>query len=223
VPKTSRPRVPPSCSLSLLPYSSCLIRAAVQHHKSSVILPGATKTAISQMATTAHCAFCFECLSGSLEKRKPLSLQEVEGLWEQYESAGDDEVEQAGTEEAETEAASKPTTEPYKPAAISRLLNTSGSSSSSSNVPSASSSTPSLATASSSSAASRSSSRTSLFSLPKGLSRGVKKTGADVEAYPLFVTWNTVSKSGRVSLRGCIGTFEAQELDDGLRDYALTS
>ncbi|KAJ2984887.1 hypothetical protein NUW58_g5824 [Xylaria curta] len=41
---------------------------------------------------------------------------------------------------------------------------------------------------------------------------------------PLFVTWNTVSRtSGRTSLRGCIGTFESQELGGGLSSYALTS
>ena len=41
---------------------------------------------------------------------------------------------------------------------------------------------------------------------------------------PLFVTWNTVSaRSGNTSLRGCIGTFEAQELDEGLSSYALIS
>jgi AMMECR1 domain-containing protein len=43
------------------------------------------------------------------------------------------------------------------------------------------------------------------------------------QKYPLFVTWNTLSKSGRKSLRGCIGTFEAQELSHGLKSYALTS
>ncbi|KAI1433805.1 AMMECR1 domain-containing protein [Xylaria sp. CBS 124048] len=42
--------------------------------------------------------------------------------------------------------------------------------------------------------------------------------------FPLFVTWNTLSRSsGHTSLRGCIGTFEAQELSDGLYSYALTS
>lgn len=41
--------------------------------------------------------------------------------------------------------------------------------------------------------------------------------------YPLFVTWNTLSKNGHRSLRGCIGTFEAQELSAGLKSYALTS
>ncbi|KAI1173102.1 AMMECR1 domain-containing protein [Nemania sp. FL0916] len=41
---------------------------------------------------------------------------------------------------------------------------------------------------------------------------------------PLFVTWNTVSRSsGETSLRGCIGTFEAQELDEGISSYAITS
>ncbi|KAJ8113665.1 hypothetical protein ONZ43_g5107 [Nemania bipapillata] len=41
---------------------------------------------------------------------------------------------------------------------------------------------------------------------------------------PLFVTWNTVSSgSGHVSLRGCIGTFETQGLDDGLSSYAVIS
>lgn len=41
--------------------------------------------------------------------------------------------------------------------------------------------------------------------------------------YPLFVTWNTISKHGQKSLRGCIGTFEPHELSKGLREYALTS
>lgn len=45
-----------------------------------------------------------------------------------------------------------------------------------------------------------------------------------IDESPLFVTWNTVSRrSGSRSLRGCIGTFEAQELDTGLSEYALTS
>jgi hypothetical protein len=42
------------------------------------------------------------------------------------------------------------------------------------------------------------------------------------QRYPLFVTWNTVSR-GHKSLRGCIGTFEAQDLEAGLKSYALTS
>lgn len=43
------------------------------------------------------------------------------------------------------------------------------------------------------------------------------------ESFPLFVTWNTHSRSGHKSLRGCIGTFEALPLASGLNTYALTS
>jgi len=40
------------------------------------------------------------------------------------------------------------------------------------------------------------------------------------ERYPLFVTW----KIGRDErLRGCIGTFSEMDLQDGLREYAITS
>ncbi|KAF3315200.1 hypothetical protein TWF173_004089 [Orbilia oligospora] len=39
---------------------------------------------------------------------------------------------------------------------------------------------------------------------------------------PLFVTWNVVRSRGK-QLRGCIGTFEPQKLDEGLASYALTS
>jgi AMMECR1 domain-containing protein len=51
------------------------------------------------------------------------------------------------------------------------------------------------------------------------------KTDCDelVDARDCVVTWNTVSKHGHKSLRGCIGTFEAQELAEGLKSYALTS
>ena len=40
--------------------------------------------------------------------------------------------------------------------------------------------------------------------------------------YPLFVTWNTLSRSGDKRLRGCIGTFESLDLEEGLGSYALT-
>ena len=40
--------------------------------------------------------------------------------------------------------------------------------------------------------------------------------------FPLFVTWNTLSRSGDKRLRGCIGTFEALDLEEGLSSYALT-
>ena len=44
---------------------------------------------------------------------------------------------------------------------------------------------------------------------------------------PLFVTWNTIDDDlddpYEVSLRGCIGTFEAQPLSSGVSEYALIS
>ncbi|KAF5541692.1 ammecr1 [Fusarium mexicanum] len=39
---------------------------------------------------------------------------------------------------------------------------------------------------------------------------------------PLFVTWNTM-EDGEPVLRGCIGTFEAQDLAEGIPEYALIS
>ena len=68
-----------------------------------------------------------------------------------------------------------------------------------------------------------SSASASLFSQTKGANKPTHPNSLAGNSYPLFVTWNTLSKSGHKSLRGCIGTFEAQELADGLKSYALTS
>jgi len=169
------------------------------------------------MATTAHCAYCFECLSANLEKRKPLSLAAVEELWDRY--TLNDEEEEAGeipANESNTNGSA-----PYRSAAISRVIGASPSSSSSS-APSASSSTPSLNTNASSTTSQSSKSSKSLFSLSR-LGRGHQRP-SQPEEFPLFVTWDTrASEGGHKNLRGCIGTFEAQELDDGLRTYAITS
>lgn len=53
------------------------------------------------------------------------------------------------------------------------------------------------------------------------LGTALQKEGAQ-EDHPLFVTWNTVSGSGEKRLRGCIGTFEPLDLEEGLSSYALT-
>jgi hypothetical protein len=186
------------------------------------------------MATQAHCAYCFESLSASLEKRPGLSLRQVEALWKQYTSddaatpdqAEVDEDDEDEDQDLETAAESE-LQPPHCPAAVSRLLAPSPSTVSSSSVSVNSSiSTP----------ASKSSSRSSFFknSLGKKLQKeketqsqtpqsgGGATSAAEVEESPLFVTWNTVSRSGEKRLRGCIGTFEAQDLDEGLRSYALT-
>jgi hypothetical protein len=146
------------------------------------------------MATPAHCAYCFESLAASLEKRTQLSLRDVETLWSKYTE------EPTTTDPLEVPEDSDALSPPgAKPAAISRLL-------------------ASPATGSSSSLQSAS-------STPSGVSEASSATSilSSVEDSPLFVTWNTVSKSGDKRLRGCIGTFEAQELDEGLKSYALTS
>jgi hypothetical protein len=187
------------------------------------------------MATPAHCAYCFESLSARLERRKQLSLTQVEELWDLYDNGEEDEAaaqlkagsgQVNGIEEDEQmedkSTAEEPSKSPYKPAAISRLLNSSpSSSSSSSKSPSAASSTPSL-----DSTASQSSSRTSLFSLPKPFGRGRKgatNRSSDDDEYPLFVTWNKVNSRGHKLLAGCIGTFEPYPLEEGLNSYAITS
>lgn len=147
------------------------------------------------MATQAHCAYCFESLAASLEKRPQLSLREVEALWSKYteEPTTTDPLEVPTDGDSLSPAGAKP-------AAISRLL------------------APSPATGSTSSLQSAS-------STPSGISAASSATSivSSVEDSPLFVTWNTVSKSGDRRLRGCIGTFEAQELDEGLKSYALIS
>ena len=179
------------------------------------------------MATQAHCAYVFECLAATFERRQPLSLAEVEALWEKYHAdatstAHEEDEDGQDEEDAEmTDAEVEAEEQPARPAAISRLLNRdSSATSSSSSLPSTStrsttSSTQSQRDASGTAtpASSTTSSRSSLFSF------GRKKRR---EAHPLFVTWNTVSRSGYKSLRGCIGTFEAQELESGLKSYALT-
>ncbi|KAF2738266.1 hypothetical protein EJ04DRAFT_429327 [Polyplosphaeria fusca] len=164
------------------------------------------------MATEAHCAYCFETLAASLEKRPALTLAEVELWWKKYNTDDDDATGPDPADPADLEPSdedmddddvpppppavvSPEATLDPRPAAISRLLAPSLSSASSSSVQSTASSTPSR--------------------------------GASEAKSPLFVTWNTIGRSGggggEKRLRGCIGTFEAQELDDGLRSYALTS
>lgn len=174
------------------------------------------------MATPAHCAFCFETLSAQFDKRQPLSLAQVEDLWESYQRGGDknDASAQAGAAQENIATDDEPVTDvdtesegPVRPAAISRLLNRSTGSAGSSNssLPSTPGSGSSLG---SKGGATPASSKTSLSSTGKTRAR---------EEYPLFVTWNQHSaRSGQKSLRGCIGTFAAQELESGLKSYALT-
>ena len=169
------------------------------------------------MATAEHCLYCFEALASHLEARKSMTLAEVQESWAEY-------VKSLDTADAAGDNGEKLK---KRLPALQRLAPSSSSSSSSS---SASASAVSLSEASSPSTASS-------LSLPQsGQSSGadtpatslsslsVPPAPAPLESdHPLFVTWNALSPRHGYSLRGCIGTFEPQELDEGLSSYALTS
>ena len=199
------------------------------------------------MASTAHSLFCFEVLSASFEHRDPPTLQRVLDLYENYKSAtaplegvtgteggaedtpdneedaheelDDDEdepIEEASEEETQRFERRHPGTKAgLQIPSISRLQASSSSSRSSST------SSPSvLSVNSSNSQLTTPSSATSIA--PSTRSSYASRLSV-TESFPLFVTWNTHSRSGHKSLRGCIGTFEALPLASGLTTYALTS
>ncbi|KAJ5174822.1 uncharacterized protein N7482_000699 [Penicillium canariense] len=197
------------------------------------------------MANTAQCYYCFESLSASFEDREPPSLAAVEVLWEQYEQSkklsslrghnvdgsafdreDDDEVDvepvsfqSVNEHEADRDTKQSPQTssrpQGLKLPNVSRLQSqVSSDSSSAATTPSATSNTSSNSLLSSSTA----------MTTPSTQSEGVgSRITSTKQRYPLFVTWNTVSRNGHKTLRGCIGTFEAQDLAAGLKSYALTS
>ncbi|KAL8742853.1 MAG: hypothetical protein Q9190_004734 [Brigantiaea leucoxantha] len=210
------------------------------------------------MATVAHCLYCFEVLSASLEKRGHLSLPQVEKLWAQYQKLddasttvtskqqlphddtdppdchredaddplSDDELDEASSNDDDEPRPEQPTpSSTLRLPSISRLQAPSPASASTSSTPST------LSTSSSrqglSEASSKTSSSSSFFSSFGRRSQQPSPAAAvnlQEEKYPLFVTWNTVSgRSSHRTLRGCIGTFDAQDLSSGLENYTLTA
>jgi uncharacterized protein (TIGR00296 family) len=157
------------------------------------------------MATPAHCVFCFETLAAHLENREPLTLPEVRKSWAEYEKT----LESEDSEDAGGKLSKQLP-------ALRRLAVESSSGLSS---PSSSSSTTSLQQTGTGSASGLDTPSTSASSLPAG--------GDDAESEvadsPLFVTWNIDSPRHGYNLRGCIGTFDAQPIEEGLSSYALTS
>ncbi|EEQ30584.1 hypothetical protein McanMca71_000716 [Microsporum canis] len=201
------------------------------------------------MATPAQCYFCFETLASSFERGKPPKLSVVEELWEEFEASKslalqtaedgemergsvephvntDDQDQQDDMEDASSEDRRQAISSTLQPPSIRRLQSaaSSGSSSATASTPSAlsASSSRSALTSNTSISSSPSPKTSSFFSPPESYSKRLRSS-PPYASYPLFVTWNTVSRSGHKSLRGCIGTFEAQELSSGLRSYALTS
>lgn len=190
------------------------------------------------MANTAQCFYCFETLLASFEDREPPSLAIIETLWEQHErskklsSLGDQDLDeeqedadvetglpQSATDfDADSDVIQSPRTasrpQGLKLPSISRLQSQlSSDSSSTATTPSCASNTSSNSLLSSS----------TTVTTPSAQSEGAVSGAKSAEQhYPLFVTWNTISR-GHKSLRGCIGTFEAQDLAAGLKSYALTS
>ncbi|BDD60029.1 hypothetical protein MPDQ_004379 [Monascus purpureus] len=185
------------------------------------------------MASPAQCFYCFECLSASFEDREHADLEVIEELWEQYEqikklaaiegnnesvSIGEDG--KRGQQAVPNDDDGRSTSTYNRPGAL-RLpsINHLQSSSESSSA----ATTPSLASNSSQSISS--SSTTLTTPTLQSPASEIPKLGFQKRKYrshPLFVTWD-VLKRGRKSLRGCIGTFEAKELSDGLKSYALIS
>ncbi|KAJ5103732.1 hypothetical protein N7532_004261 [Penicillium argentinense] len=189
------------------------------------------------MANEAQCYYCFETLFASFEDREPASLAAVEALWEQHEQSkklsslktarasgstsdeeGDD-TEESGppgpVNDDEDNRLSGNQFKGLKLPSVSRLQSqVSSDSSSAATTPSCASNTSSNTQLSSSTAVTTPGSQSDVS--------GSRNRPAN-QKYPLFVTWNTFSRSGSKSLRGCIGTFEAQDLAEGLKSYALTS
>lgn len=192
------------------------------------------------MATPAQCYYCFECLSASFEDREPASLAAVEALWEQHQqtkklsslgvhavvgaapvrdaedqdepgpSGSVNDVEDDGDANRSSQTSSRP--KGLQIPTVTRLQSqTSSDSSSAATTPSCNSHTSSL-------------SGSTAVTTPSLLSETLgSRQQAPPQKFPLFVTWNTLSRSGHKSLRGCIGTFEAQDLEAGLKSFSLTS
>lgn len=192
------------------------------------------------MANAAQCYYCFESLLASFEDREPVNLPTVEALWEQHgqskklsklRNAADSEQDSEDTEggaglpqsanddeeDGDSQQSSQPSSRPkgLKLPHVSRLQSQiSSDPSSAATTPSAASNTSSNSLLSSSTAATTPGTQSET---PPSRQR------LDAQRHPLFVTWNTLSRSGNKSLRGCIGTFEPQDLAAGLKSYSLTS
>ncbi|KAJ5507866.1 hypothetical protein N7527_010009 [Penicillium freii] len=181
------------------------------------------------MANTAQCYYCFESLLASFEDREPPTLAAVEALWEQHEQTKklsnleeqleveDIDQQQSVNEQDEDDDSNQSTLSSSQPKKlqlprISRLQSQFSASSSAATSSSSASNTSSNSLQSSS----------TNITTPSAVSETPQLRSPD-QRYPLFVTWNTLSRSGHKSLRGCIGTFEGQELAAGLKSYALTS
>lgn len=169
------------------------------------------------MASKAHGFYCFEVLAASYKQQEHPDLQSIIDLYDQWqkEQAGEsvqqitDEAASDDNERTERQQGDSGRTQLPIPS-ISRLRELTPSSHSS------------ISTPSSVSVNSSNTQLTSTTSVDDTAPSYASRL-AVTESYPMFVTWNTLSRSGHKSLRGCIGTFDALPLEKGLESYALTS
>lgn len=172
------------------------------------------------MASKAHAFYCFEVLAASYKQHEYPDLQAVTDLYGdwQKELAGESTQQPVLVDGVDTQNEDEDTEEQQvdngrsqlQLPSISRLRESTPSSHSS------------LSTPSSMSVNSSNTQLTSSTSVNE-ITPTYASRLAVTESYPMFVTWNTLSRSGHKSLRGCIGTFEALPLEKGLESYALTS
>lgn len=177
--------------------------------------------ASKETALGANLDVAVEVLAESDEKNKERTTVDTDGGDKEH-SEGDEAL--YGSEDGGQ--TTSPPSDTLQAPSIRRLQGDSSSSrSSSSSTPSAlsSSSSRSVLTGTTSMTSTTSPrSASSLDSQPKSYSEKLRDDPPAMQ-YPLFVTWNTISRSGQKNLRGCIGTFEPQDLPSGLSSYARTS
>ncbi|KAK3177381.1 hypothetical protein Dsin_032940 [Dipteronia sinensis] len=168
------------------------------------------------MASPAHAYYCFEVLASSFDESTHPTLDKILELYRTSSSKHEDEQQDSEVEQRvdqfTTEDAPKDESQaPPQSRSISRLQAMDSPSRSET-------STPSSVSIRSSNSQTTSSATTGVTT-PSSYASRLNVT----ESYPMFVTWNSISRSGHKSLRGCIGTFEALPLEKGLEQYALTS
>ena len=177
------------------------------------------------MANPAYCAYCFEVLCASIDGRHAMEFHDLLASWDKHVLSQTTSDNDHGQSDEDTGSDGNGVAAKYHVAVPDSSSASSSASPYTASTPSSASATSLGANSSSGpSATSTSSLRASLLSFGKRYT-GREKGATDVATaeYPLFVTWNTISRSGNRSLRGCIGTFEAQPLEEGLKSYALTS
>ncbi|KAG4430146.1 hypothetical protein IFR05_014369 [Cadophora sp. M221] len=167
------------------------------------------------MASVEQCIYCFEILSTNLNNEVPISLPRIQETWPAYLKGLDDKLDASPrsdpptSEEIEAAVGQKTSSSRLRLPVLQRLGGSNNSS-------------PSPSTPSSASTSSLATSTTA--TTPESFSTGGLDPRRTITRSPLFVTWNTVSpRTGNRSLRGCIGTFEAQDLESGLESYTLIS